>query len=63
MTIQITWAGLGHLFLSLLCLFGVLLGVLLWVWEFDERFPQPVRILGLCIGVGSIGAAVGIWFL
>ena len=61
MTIHITWAALGHLFVSLLCLFGAFVGVLLWVWEFDERFPLPVRIIGLVITVAAVVGAVAIW--
>jgi hypothetical protein len=70
MTITITWAVLGHLFVSLFFLFGALIGVMIWVWEFDERFPLPMRIFGLTVGVAvgvllisalSIVGCVAIW--
>jgi hypothetical protein len=61
MTITITWAVLGHLFVSLLFLFGALIGVMIWVWEFDERLPLPMRIFGLLISALSIVGCVAVW--
>lgn len=61
MTIHLTWALFGHLCASLLLLFGTWIGVMIWVWEFDERFPLPVRIIGLLITAICIVSSVGIW--
>jgi hypothetical protein len=61
MTITITSDWIGHLFVSLLFLFGALIGVMIWVWEFDERFPLPMRIFGLLISALSIVGCVAVW--
>jgi len=60
-TIHIGWAFFGHVFVSLLCLFGACVGVLIWIWEFDERFPLPFRIFGLAVVVAAIVGAVAVW--